>query len=73
MVPVATVSTASSDHIRIAVSPINVAVRGVILDRGHFRGREETERTRNFETSGSTRKTAWSRNDGVSPQYIARR
>ena len=30
MVPLATVSTASSDHIRIAVSPISVAVRGVI-------------------------------------------
>jgi hypothetical protein len=29
--PVATVSTASSDHIRIAVSPISVAVRGVIV------------------------------------------
>src|ERR1700720_1691209 len=28
--PVATVSTASSDHIRIAVSPISVAVRDVI-------------------------------------------
>ena len=28
--PVATVSTASSDHIRIAVSPIRVAVRGVM-------------------------------------------
>ena len=28
--PVATVSTDSSDHIRIAVSPISVAVRGVI-------------------------------------------
>ena len=28
--PVATVSTDSSDHIRIAVSPISVAARGVI-------------------------------------------
>ena len=30
MVPVATVITDKSDHIRIAVSPIRVAVRGVI-------------------------------------------
>jgi hypothetical protein len=30
MVPVATVIAASSDHIRIAVSPISVAVREVI-------------------------------------------
>ena len=31
--PVATVSAANSDHIRIAVSPIRVAVRGVIVGR----------------------------------------
>src|SRR5437660_12058634 len=31
MRPVATVSTASSDHIRIAVRPISVALRGVIF------------------------------------------
>src|SRR6267142_778166 len=31
ILPVATVRTDSSDHIRIAVSPIRVAVRGVII------------------------------------------
>jgi hypothetical protein len=30
ILPVATVSTASSDHIRIAVNPIRVAVRAVM-------------------------------------------
>src|ERR1700716_1660017 len=38
--PVATVSTASSDHIRIAVNPISVAVRGVI---NVIPGREASE------------------------------
>ena len=33
--PVATVSTASSDHIRIAVNPINVAVREAIQNSRH--------------------------------------
>src|SRR6202011_6031400 len=33
MRPVATVSTASSDHIRIALNPISVATRGVIAFR----------------------------------------
>jgi len=50
MLPDATVMTDSSDHIRIAVNPINVAVRGVI--RAVIPGREGTERTRNLEIPG---------------------
>src|SRR5437870_11572069 len=50
MVPVATVITDKSDHIRIAVSPIRVAVGGVI--QVVIPAREETERTRNLEIPG---------------------